>query len=382
MNTILPSYVYLLLISIIGVSCSDKSETNTETATPLIEITTNLVALSDEQVANLNVKSGLVEKRNLGKVIKVNGVLDVPPQNLVTISAPLGGFIKNTELLQGMKVRKGQVLAIMEHPDYIQLQQDYLETKSQLEFLELEYKRQQELAAENVNAAKALQLSKSNFLSTKAKFQGLIARLKMINISPTSLEGGEIKSTVSILAPINGFVTQVYVNLGMYVNPTDVMFKIVDSEHLHAEAQVFEKDVSKLKVGQHVRLTLTNESTVRLATVYLIGKEISEERTVRIHCHLEKEDPNLIPGMYFSAIIEMGDHPVTSVPEDAVVNFEGNDFLFIVKGKNTYELISVKAGVTDSGFTEIFLPENFNLTTPIVTQGTYALISQLKNLEE
>lgn len=376
--------IYYLLLLALGLSACSKSssELNEDSGSAEEVLNSNELVLTDDQVKKLNLEFGKIEKHTLGATVKVNGVLDVPPQNLVTISAPLGGFVKQTELLQGMKVKKGQVLALMEHPDYIQLQQDYLDAKDQLELLELEYKRQQELATENVNSTKTLQQAKSSYNRTKVKADGLKARLAMINITPSALENGEIKQTISITSPISGYVSQVNVNLGMYVNPTDVMFRIVDTDHLHAEVQVFEKDVTKLKIGQHMRFRLVNENVERLADVYLIGKEISSERTVRVHCHLEKEDSSLIPGMYFSGIIEVGDKPVLAVKNDAIVNFEGKDYLFVTRAKNTFELIEIKAGVTDAGFTEVILSEGFDVSASIVTQGTYTLISQLKNTEE
>ena len=368
-------------ISVFLAACSKPNE-ETASQPESSQQATNEVILSEEQLNTLNITIGKIEKRALSNMIKVNGTLDVPPQNLVTISAPLGGFVKHTELLQGMKVNKGQVLAVMEHADYIQLQQDYLDSKNQLEFLEIEYKRQQELATENVNSAKTLQLSKSNYMSMKAKTEGLRSKLKLVNISPAELENGEIRNTVSIVAPISGFVTQVNVNIGAYVNPTDIMFMIVDTDHLHAEAQVFEKDLSKLKIGQRVLITLTNEVKPRDATVYLIGKEISSERTVRVHCHLDKEDPGLIPGMYFSALIEVRDNTVNALPENAVVGYEGKDYLFASKNKNTFTLVEIKSGVTEAGYTEIILPDNFDYSTNFVINGSYALISKLMNAEE
>lgn len=374
--------VFILpVFSIIISSCNQAIE-DKATQGQSKDLSTNEVTLTDEQVKTLDITLGRVEKRVLNNIIKVNGMLDVPPQNLVTISAPLGGFVKHTELLQGMKVKKGQVLAIMEHVDYIQLQQDYLDSKNQLEYLEIEYKRQQELASENVNSAKTFQLTKSNYLSMKAKTEGLRAKLKLINISPTEIENGEIRNTISIIAPITGFVTQVNVNIGAYVNPTDAMFKLVDTDHLHAEAQVFEKDLAKLKIGQRVLITLSNEVTPRLAKVYLIGKEISNERTVRVHCHLEKEDPGLLPGMYFNAIIEVGDKTVNAMPENAIVSFEGKDYIFTSNNKNSFTMVEVNSGVTEAGFTEIVLPEGFDPAISIVTHGTYALLSKIKNAEE
>lgn len=381
MKSIYSFLTFLIIVTYLFTSCSSGSDQATE-QTSAVSVSADEVVLTEEQVRILNVSLGKIEKRQISNVIKANGMLDVPPQNMVTISAPLGGFIKYTELLQGMKVKKGQVIATLEDPAYIQLQQDYIDSKSQLEFLELEYTRQQQLAAENVNAAKTLQQSKSNYYSTKAKVEGLRSRLALINLSPQQVEQGEIKSSISILSPITGYVTQVHVNIGMYVQPTDVMFKIVDTEHLHAEAQVFEKDLAKLKVGQHVLINLTNETAPRHAKVYLIGKEISAERTVRIHCHLNKEDPSLIPGMYFSALIEIGEEAVNTVPENAIVSFEGTDYLFFSKGNNRYGWAEVKTGAIENGFSEIVLPEDFDMNANIVVQGAYALLSKVKNVEE
>jgi membrane fusion protein, heavy metal efflux system len=365
-------------------SCKNNTEKNKIVSASKIETpTSSEVSLSEEQFKLLGIELGEPEKRSMSGSIKANGVLDVPPQNLVTISAPLGGFVKNTELLQGMKVRKGQTVVVMEHPDYIQLQEDYLTTKNQLEFLELEYKRQEELANENVNAAKALQQAKSNYFGAKAKTQGLRAKLKLININPQDLEAGEIKNTISIPSPISGYVTQVNVNIGMHVNPTEIMFKIVDTEHLHAEAQVFEKDITQLKIGQLVRVYLSNENKERLAKVFLVGKEITPEHTVRVHCHLQDEDPTLIPGLYFKALIETDPQPVTTLPNEAVVSFDNKQFVFVEQeaGKRKYEMVEVQRGKSGEGFTEIDLPTSIG-TKKIVLKGTYALLGILRNTEE
>lgn len=371
---------YFLSISLIIFSCSKpaKEEDAVETKTALSES----VQLTEEQMKTINVQLGKIEKKKVSSPVRVNGMLDVPPQNLVTITAPMGGFVRHTELLQGMSVKQGQVVAVLEHPDYIQLQQDYLDTKTQLEFLELEYKRQQDLSSENVNATKVLQQAKSNYFSAKAKVDGLRARLKMINVSPEKIEKDGITSTISITTPIAGFVTEVNVNRGAYVNSADVMFEIVDTEHLHAEAQVFEKDIMKLKVGQTMRLTLANETEERFATVYLIGKEISPERTVRVHCHLTKEDVTLIPGLYFNATIETGDTMANTLPEEAIVSYDGKMYVFVQKEKNTFHLTPIEGARISAGLAELSLPGDFDLNSTIVTNGTYTLISLLKNVEE
>lgn len=371
----------ILFVALIVSSCGSKSEeVNKEEHHEEEE---SIVELSPEQVKTINLKLGKIEMKDLSGAIKVNGMLDVPPQNLVSISAPLGGFVKSTELLQGMKVTKGQVIVVMQHPDYIQMQQDYLDTKSQTEYLEMEYKRQQELSKDNVNSQKTLQQAKSQYESASAKSAGLKAKLMLVGINSEKLTSQTIQSSVTITSPISGYVTSVNVNIGMYVNPTDVMFKIVDTEHLHAELTVFEKDVPKIKIGQKVRFTLANETVERTATVYLIGREISSDRTVRIHCHLDKEDLDLLPGMYLKAYVEAGTQSLPAVPDQAIINFEGKDFIFAAeKEPNHYRMLEVTKGISELGYTEINLGNGVSNESLIVVNGAYDILAKMKNSEE
>ncbi|MCE7862259.1 MAG: efflux RND transporter periplasmic adaptor subunit [Bacteroidetes bacterium CHB5] len=381
MNSIIIStknlYRAVLLATLAVVSCSNPEPTSHEESATEAET----IHLTDEQVKTIGLQLGNVESRTIASPVRVNGMLEVPPQNMVTIAAPMGGFVKQTELLQGMHVKQGQVVVTLEHQDYIRLQQDYLESKTQLEFLEQEYKRQEELARENVNAAKVLQQALSNYNSAKAKEEGLRAQIKMIGLSAETIQKEGIKSIINITTPIAGYVTEVNVNRGKFVNSADVMFKIVDTDHLHAEAQVFEGDIMKLRTGQTMKLKLANETEERIATIYLIGKEISAERTVRVHGHLEKEDPLLIPGMYFAATIETGSSPVPALPEAAVVSYDGVSYIFIQKATNEFGWVEVKTGISESGFIHVILPADFDRNAAVVTRGAYSLLSILKNAE-
>ena len=370
-------------------SCNNKTKDETAvTEEPKVDL--NTVEITANQYKTAEVEIGTIEEKALSGTTKVNGMLDVPPQNLVSISTPFGGFLKNTEMLQGLKVRKGQVVAIMQNPDYIQPQQDYIDYKSQLNYLKLEYERQQELAKENVNAQKTLQKSKAEYESMRARVLGLKTKLQLMNINMSSLEKGNIQSTIPLYSPINGYVTQVNTNIGAFATATDVLFKIANTEHLHAELTVFEKDVPKLKIGQKVRFTLANETQERMATVYLVGKEISQERTVQIHCHLDKEDTNLLPGMYLKALVESGSKKLPALPSKAIVEFEGSQYIFIAdtekgteKEATKFKLVTVKTGVTELNYTELI----FDSTTDwknwkVVTNGAYDLLSKMKNSEE
>ena len=383
----------IILIVLALFSCEKKNDT---LVTEENHEEKNTIDLTEDQIAVAGISLGKIEQKAISGTIKVNGVLDVPPQQLVSISVPLGGFLKSTTLLQGSRVKKGQLIAVIENPEYIQMQQDYLEAKSQFEFADADYKRQQELARENVNAQKTLQQSKSNYETWSARKNGLLAKLKMISINISSLDKGNISSTANVYSPISGYVTQVNVNIGKYVNPTDVLFEIVDTEHLHAELTVFEKDVPKIKIGQKVRFTLANENKDRMATVYLIGREISADRTVRIHCHIDVEDTELLPGMSLKALVETGGALVSALPDESIVDFQGKKFIITPNGEQRpdeqkqkipgegkhFNLIEIQTGNSELGYTELLLPEGFDENSEVVTRGAYAILSKLKNSEE
>lgn len=370
--------ITLITMSLWG--CQSNTTSTENVVAPLGD--ENTVQVSPDQLKVIGVTTGKIEMKSLSESIKANGVLDAPPQNLVSVSAPMGGFLKNTKLLQGMRVRKGEVIATLESQDYIQLQQDYYEHVAALEFLEAEFNRQEALAKENVNAQKTLQLAKSQYQSKKAMVEGLKAKLLMININPALLIDGKVFNTINLYAPISGYVTEVYVNIGKYVNTTDELFKIVDTEHLHAELYVFEKDIQSLKIGQLVNFSLVNESVVRKAHVYLIGREISEDRSVRIHCHLDTEDPTLLPGMYLKATIQTETNQVNVLPDEAILSFEGEYFVFVQDSPGKFTMVKIETGRSVDGLTEILANDDLNENSQVVITGAFELLGKLKNMED
>ncbi len=397
---IFSSFIILSLTAILFSACSSKEKTATEAAEKKTEETYS-VELTDEQFKTVNIQYSTIEEKNLSSVIRASGMLDVPPQQLITISSPYGGTLKNTELLQGMPVAKGEIIAILENPEFIQLQQDYLDYKSQLVYLNEELVRQQELAIENVNAKKTLQKAGSEYNSMMARVQGLRSKLQLININPDKINPDNISGKANIYAPISGYVTKVMVNIGKFVDANQELFEIVDTRHLHAELTIFEKDVPKLKIGQKIRFVLNNETKERFAEVYLIGREISAERTVRVHGHLLQEDKNLLPGMYLKAIVETGLATTTALPDKAIVQSAGKSYIFIAaeemneekkpeaadKNKTpekhiAFKRIEITTGVSENGYTEVILPEGFDRNSKIVINGAYDLLSKMNNVEE
>jgi cobalt-zinc-cadmium efflux system membrane fusion protein len=301
---------------------------------------------------------------------------------MVSVSVPLGGYLKSTQLLPGMHVNKGQAIAVMEDLQYIQLQQDYLTTKAQLQYDEADYNRQKELNQSKATSDKNYQQSQLRYNNSKATINALEQKLRLININPDRLTADNISKTINVYSPINGFVSKVDMNIGRYANPTDVLFELVNPSDIHLNLVVYEKDVDKLSIGQRVYAYTNNDTGKRYnCEIILISKDISPERTVEVHCHFENFDNSLLPGTYMNADIEQEKAIVYALPEVAIVNFEARDYVFVVTGKNTYQLTSVTTGIKENGFIEV-KNKNELSNKQIVTKNAYTLLMKLKNTGE
>jgi len=340
----------------------------------------NIVTLTGEQLKSANLSIGQVQNKDMHTILKVNGLIDVPPSNIVSISIPLGGYLKKTNLIPGMFVKKGALLAVIEDPIYIQLQQDYLTAKSRFAYLEADYIRQRDLNATKSSSDKIYQLAKSDFESQKYLVKSLQEKLKLIGIDPAQLNETTISRAINFNSPINGYVTKVNVNIGKYVTPTDVLFEIVDPSDLHVRLIVYENDVLNLKIGNEVTFTTNNDlSKKHKAHVAVITPNINEERTTDVHCHLVNENVRLYPGTYVSAEISINNAKVDALPEESIVKWENKPYIFIKQSDQSYKLLAVELGVTTNGFIEV----KTNLKgQDIVLKNAYTLLMKLKNSSE
>ncbi|UOQ52263.1 efflux RND transporter periplasmic adaptor subunit [Hymenobacter cellulosivorans] len=379
---------FILSFMLLGAGCQshpEPAETDAPAAKEAIETATDQVTLTAEELQLAGVQTTLLTPRVLGEGLKVNGVLDVPPDQLVAVSAPLGGIVESTSLLQGTRVRKGQVLAVIRNPEFIQLQQSYLEIQSQLTYARAELARQQELVKEEVAPAKNLQRAQAEYGALQAQAAGQLARLRL-----AGLPAGRrpIVSTATLRAPQDAYVKAVNVTVGQSVTPTETLFELVDPRHLHVELTVFEKDVPQLRADQRIRFTLPNDSSAeRTASVYLIGRTVdAQQRTVRVHGHLDQEnDPALLPGMFVRAVVETSARRVPALPDKAVVDYEGKQYVFRLESsadkQQVFRMLEVRRGEQADGYSAILLPDA-RAGARYATDGAYSLLSKLKNAGE
>lgn len=373
---------YFLIISALFLitACGTKSPTEEVKADANANL--NLVSLTGAQFKSAGIELGKLENRSIASVLRASGTIDVPPQNMVSVSMPLGGYLKSTRLLPGMQVRKGETIAIMEDQQYIQLQQEYLTTKSKLIFSKAELERQRELNQSKASSDKIFQQAQMDYSTLSIGLNSLAQKLRLININPSNITENTISRTVPLYSPISGVVSKVNVNIGRFVNPSDILFEIIDPSDIHLNLKIFEKDLAKLSKGQKLMAYTNNQPDKKYSCeISLITGDLSEERTAEVHCHFESFDKSLVPGMYMNAEIEIKSHETLAIPEEAIVSFEGLDYVFVKKGGMEFEMKAIETGVKENKYAEVINSAVF-ADKEIVTKGAYTLLMSLKNKSE
>lgn len=343
----------------------------------------HLVTLTRDQLKNAGLVAGRMERRSLGVLLPVQGVVDVPPQNMVSISAPLGGYLRSTDLLPGMEVQKGRTLAIMEDPRFIQLQQEYLVTAGKVRMLEQENARQHTLNTTKTTSDKVFQEVSTELNTQQVTLRSLAEQLRLIGVEPEGLSADNISRTVPLRSPIHGWVAKVNVNIGRYVQPTDVLFELVDPSDIHLALTVFEKDLPKVREGQevHARPTAHPDDEYE-AEVILMGRSLDNDRSTVVHCHFTKSPRDLVPGMAMSATLESRTDSVWCVPGEAIVNIAGGHAIFLQRSDSTFTLAPVKTGAEEYGLKEVLDPTEEMRSGTIIMKGAYTLLATLMNRGE
>lgn len=371
-NIVIISTTFLLLLT----ACSSEQD-QTSNQAPAAQVSSKLLKLNAKQQKALGIQIGGLSQQELGLTIFANGQIEVPPQNKSYISMPFGGYIKQIKVLDGMRVKKGQVLMSVEHPDIIQLQQDYLEVLGEFSYLEADYLRQKQLFEKEAGSAKSYQQAKSAYAVAKAKMSGLQVKLEMAEVNLGQLKEGKIQRVQQIRSPFDGVVTKVTANVGAFAEPKDRLLEIIDLKHAHAELIVYEKYMAYLKKEQKVKLNFIDDTTPVDANIFLIGSEISPERTVKVHCHFKKLPASITPGSYLKAEIqaEVTNHFV--LPNEAVVQYNGKDVVFIQEGDN-FLPIEIDLILSNEEFSAIGEKNRSKLMhSKIILKGAYDLLAIL-----
>ncbi|QYJ69483.1 efflux RND transporter periplasmic adaptor subunit [Flavobacterium litorale] len=348
------------------------------------------VHLSELKFNSLGIKVGALPTKSLSGVVKANGQLEVPPQYEATVTAILGGNVSSIKVIESEKVRKGQTLAYLSHPDLSQIQTNYIKTFSRMQFLEKEYERQKRLYEEKVGSGRTFQQTEADYQSIKAEVKGYESQLRQLNINTSKIRSGTIYEYVPVISPIDGYIEKVTIQMGQYVASQTPMFTIVDNEYIHADLMVFEKDIHKVKKGQKISFTLESVPRINLTgAIYSVGKQFEQNpKAVHVHAKIDNKEEFLIPRMYINGKIRTSETQITALPEDAIIEEGGKPFIFTAQkhledGEVEWELkpLEVRTGITEDGWVEIKLLEPLLENTQVVFNNAYYLISEMQKSE-
>lgn len=339
---------------------------------------TSLVEITQEQFNSMKMEISPLQEREFDNTIKASGKIDVPPKNRAKVTSFVGGYVKSISLLVGDKVAKGQPLLTLESPEYIDLQQSYLEIAGQMEYLKSEYERQKTLFDEKISSQKKYLEAESSYKRAKATYESLRQKLNMLRINPSQVEQGKFSSFITVYSPISGDITSINANVGMAISPVDVIMEIVETQAMHLELAVFEKDIFNLKNGQKIKFTVPQVSPDEFeAQVSQIGKSVGgNDRVINVYASLDTSTKQkLLTGMFVEAQLVADSRNALSVPFDAITAEEGNSFLLVLESEKdsiyTFRKTLIKPGERNGDWIEIIPDDNLKSDAKILSKGVY-----------
>ena len=376
--------IYSLSLALILSSCSGKKEEEKTVYenTKFKEKDQNTVQLSDQQIKSVGLTTTILENKTMEKLVRLNGTVDIAPSHISSVSSIIGGHIKSINVINGSRFSKGQVLAVVEDPQFIQLQQDYLVTKAQLESARLNLNRQKDLNTSKASSDKTLQTAQADYSTLNATLKGLEEKLRIIGINAKGLNASNIRSRINVYAPFSGFVSKILVNNGQYINPSDTLFELINPTGLLLELKVFENDINDVKIGQEI-LVYNNQNPEKKSKAKIISLVPSIENggSSDAIAKLSASNPDFIKGMYINGEVSVNSRYTLGLPSESVVSFENKNYIFEDLGNKKYKMIPVNTGIYDDKFTEI-LKADYLKDKKIVQKGAYSLLMLLKNKAE
>ena len=376
--------MYTILLTTIILSSCGTNPKSTTTKEDSVDVASNIVQLTKEQASLAQLELAPIEQGKMKGMTHLNGVIDVPPTGIASVSIPMGGYIQDINLIPGTFVKKGQVLATVKDPAYVQLQENYLATKAKLSYLQQDLDRQKTLLTQEAVSKKSFQQIQADYNTNAIQLKALSEQLKLINIQPENLTTEKMSSLVQLVAPIAGYISKVNINRGKYVTPSDILLEIINPNDIHAAITIYEKDIANFKVGMKGTVTLTQDPTKKYpVSVLAVAHNINEDKTALLHCHFEKIPANVLPGMFLTADMVVETKDAVLIPIESVQRFQGKDYIFIQSAENVFEVKEIQVIQSNETFVTVSNSDaNAWIGKQIVVKNAYSLLGKLMNKSE
>lgn len=375
----------LTVITFVGFSFLSQSKAETpESENQEEEIDFQNIPLSEKQVKAVDLKMGEAQEREMDAMLHVNGSLVLRAQDMGNVSSLMGGIVKNVYVKEGQMVSRGQVVATIENTDVVTLQREYYIAYKESEMARLELDRQKTLASAGAGIKKTLQMSEKNYKVAQANLLGTGRQLQQMGISTKEVAKGKFTTVFPLRAPISGTVSDMQASLGSYADMQTPLMKIRNNHAVECDLNVFEKDIAKVKVGDQVLVSLTNQPGVNVSgRVYGMNQYLNKgTKSVAVHVKLDaKRGAKLFEGMYVSGQIATGRQLCMTLPDKAIVSADGKQYVFALNqqhskgGTYSFSRHEVTTGVSNNGYTEVALCKHLKKGQKIVTDNAFYLAS-------
>jgi len=300
------------------------------------------VRIGIEKVQKLGVRTEAVVVRDLSRIVRAVGVLQVDERRLRTVAPRFEGWIQRLHVnTTGQAVRRGDPLMEVYSPDLVSAQQEY---------------------AVAVKGVAAVQGGDPAILeSMKNLVEGSLQRLRNWELSDAEIarlqKEGTARNSVTIRSPATGVVLEKPSIEGMRFMPGEMLYRIADLSSLWLIADVFEQDLSIVMQGQAVRIKVDSYPekvfTGRVAFIY--PTVAPETRTAKVRIELANPGELLKPSMYASVEVAAGSvrSRGLTVPDSAVLDSGIRQIVLIERGEGLYEPREVRIGTRGDGFVQV-----------------------------
>ena len=346
----------------------------------------------------------IVAPQTIAGVIPATGKILVPEDHVAVIGPVNEGRIVRLYAGQGTRVRKGQKLAELESADIDQAEADYLKALSDYEnavrssaaevkLAQESYDRNKLLYEQKITPGKNLQAAEhdlevakataeNSVNGTKAALTAARRKLLILGLSAATIDAlakkTDLAATFSLNSPIDGIVVERNATIGASVGTDANLFKIIDLSRVWIDADVFEKDLPRVRPGQEVKLTVTAfpQSTFSGKVIFVDSVVDPNTRTVKVRTEVANPDGRLKPDMFANVqIVTDVNRAAISIPQSAVLNDDGKSIVFVAQD-NGYQKRQVQAGIKNNDQVEIV--DGLNAGDKVVVKGNYLLLEQSK----
>lgn len=349
--------LYSILFILLLVAACGKS--TIENAGDVVD-SEEYMRVTTKQIKAEGITVGGFETKLFEEFVKCNGYIKAPPNGWAKISSPVSGIVKSINYSVGDYIRKGDVLCVLSSNEFLNIQQNFGEASAMLIKLKADYERSKSLYDQNIGSEKDFKAIESEYKVMSVKYKSLKIWLEQLNLDVTKIENGDLISSYPLHAPISGYIADIDLSMGQFIEPQKNLVEIIDVNKFQLQLSVFESDIVKLRKGDKVLFNTLGESAgLHSAEIIAIGKNIdSETKSIRCLAKIDNEDGlNFVNNSFIESSILVNSFEARAVPDGAILKSDQDHYIFVVSGQDddgmNLTVTKVSIGRTYNGYTEI-----------------------------